>query len=248
MIRSEDRLAERWASGSGVRIRYLDNSPGEPLGLPLLFVPGLSDFADDYLEVLEFFRPRRVLLVEVRGRGGSEAPSSGYSVGDHVRDLRAVLDQEQIARFHLMTFSRGTSWALALAFEDPDRIETLAIGDYKPIEKHLTGDFVESLMQTRFRGKPMADRLARHVLDHLAADSVERELWDRLKELTCPLLLAQAGSGEGIVTAEVVERYRSVRPDIEVVVVPEAPHDLFRPDRLFYPRAVADFIARRSSR
>jgi len=28
------------------------------------------------------------------------------------------------------------------------------------------------------------------------------------------------------------------------VVVPDAPHDLFRPDRSFYPKAVAAFLDR----
>jgi pimeloyl-ACP methyl ester carboxylesterase len=92
----------------------------------------------------------------------------------------------------------------------------------------------------------MTERLPRHVLEGLAADSKGRELWDRLAELPGPLLVAQPGSGTGLVTDDIVARYRGVRPDVEVVVVPDAPHDIFRPDRLFYPRAVADFIARRS--
>jgi hypothetical protein len=47
------------------------------------------------------------------------------------------------------------------------------------------------------------------------------------------------------VSDEVVAQYRSVRPDVDVVVVPDASHDIFRPDRLFYPKAVAEFIASR---
>ena len=70
-------MVERCTSGSGARIRYLDNSPAEPVGLPVLFVPGLSDFADEYVGMLGFFHPRRVLVVEVRGRGRSEAPPDG---------------------------------------------------------------------------------------------------------------------------------------------------------------------------
>lgn len=239
------RLGERWTERSGVRIRYLDNAPAAPTGLPVLFVPGLSDFADEYAEVLEFFAPRRVLVVEVRGRGQSEAPPSGYAVSDHVRDLQAVLEEEGIGDFHLMTFSRGTSWALELALTDPARVASLSIGDYKAFELRLTREFVDSQMQSRFRGRPMTERLSRHVLDGLAAASKGRELWDRLRELPCPLLVAQPGSGQGLVNDDVVGMYRTVRPDVEVVVVPDAPHDIFRPDRLFYPRAVADFIARR---
>lgn len=238
-------VAERWTTRSGIRIRYLDNEPASPQGLPLLFVPGLSDFADEYLETLEFFRPRRALVVEVRGRGRSEAPPSGYSVGHHVSDLDAVLDEEGIERFHLMTFSRGTSWSLELALRDPERIASLSIGDYRAWELRLPEGFAERQMQSRFRGKPMTERIRRHVVEGLAAESVHRELWARLPELTCPLLVAQPLGDGGIVTDDVVRLYRAHRPDVEVVGVPDAPHDLFRPDRLFYPRAVADFIARR---
>jgi len=42
-----------------------------------------------------------------------------------------------------------------------------------------------------------------------------------------------------------VARYRSARPDIEIVVIPGASHDVFRPDRTAYPAAVAEWIARR---
>ena len=235
---------ERWTLRSGPRIRYLDNAPDAPLGLPILFSPGLSDFADEYVDLLDFFAPRRILVVEVRGRGGSEAPPSGYSVADHVGDLEAVLDEEDIGRFHLMTFSRGTSWGLELALDQPARIASMSIGDYRAAEIALTPEFVEGQLASRFRGKPMTERLPSHVLRRLADESRARELWDDLASLPCPLLVARPG-GPGILDDDAVERYRAVRPDVEVVTVPDAPHDLFRVDRLFYPRAVADFIARR---
>ena len=50
---------ERFTVRSGVRIRYLDNSPEHPSGLPILLSPGFTDFADEYIDVLQFFGPRR---------------------------------------------------------------------------------------------------------------------------------------------------------------------------------------------
>lgn len=238
-------IVERWTARSGPRIRYLDNAPADEVGLPILFSPGLTDFADEYVEMLDFFAPRRVLVVEVRGRGRSEAPASGYAVGDHVSDLEAVLAEEAIERFHLVTFSRGTSWGLQLAIGAPQRVASLSIGDYRAAEVALPGDFADTQLRTRFRGRPLTERIPRHVLEQLAAQSRHRELWDDLASLPCPLLVAQPGGDGGILTDELVARYREVRPDAEVVVVPDAPHDLFRPDRLYYPRAVADFLARR---
>lgn len=238
--------AERFTSRSGVKIRYLDNE-GTGAGLPILFSPGLTDFADEYQEVLDFFLPRRVLVVEVRGRGGSEAPASGYSVAHHKSDLEAVLDEEGIDRFHLMTFSRGTSWGLELAYAQPDRVASIAIGDYLAFELKLPETFVESQMAATFRGKPMAERVQPHVLEQLVADSKGRELWDELAKLTQPLLVAKPGSGKGALVGDAaVEKYRAARPDVEIVEIPDAPHDIFRPDRLYWPRAVVDHITRRT--
>ena len=194
--------------------------------------------------MLEFFAPRRVVVVEVRGRGQSEAPPTGYSVADHVGDLEAVLAEAGIDRFHLMTFSRGTSWGLQLAIDDPARVASLAIGDYRAEEIALTPEMIDMQLGTRFRGRPLGERIPLHVLTELGRESRARGLWDDLATLPCPLLVARPG-GSGIIDDAVIERYRAVRPDVEVVTVPDAPHDLFRVDRLFYPRAVADFLARR---
>src|SRR5258708_22786202 len=144
-------IAERWTVRSGPRIRYLDNTPVEPVGLPILFSPGLSDVADEYVEMLEFFAPRRVLVVEVRGRGQSEAPPSGYTVKDHAADLEAALGENGIGRFHLMTFSRGTSWGLQLAIDNPQRVASISIGDYRAAEVALPDNFADVQLRTSFR-------------------------------------------------------------------------------------------------
>jgi non-heme chloroperoxidase len=235
----------RWTTRSGIRVRYLDNAPEQPLGLPVLFSPGLTDFADDYIPMLEYLAPRRVLVVEVRGRGSSEAPPSGYAVADHARDLEAVVAEEGLERFHLMTFSRGTSWALELAFADPSRVASLSIGDYLAIEMELGPEFTDDQMLSRWRGLPVSERVQRHVMAGLQAQSKGRDLWDAVGRLPIPLLLARGADG-GIVDDAAVARYRAIRPDVEIVVIPGATHDVFRPDRTAYPAAVAEWIARQS--
>jgi non-heme chloroperoxidase len=236
---------ERWTTRSGPRIRYLDSGPAHDheRQLPLLFVPGLTDTAEEYHDLLDELHPRRTLVVEVRGRGESEAPADGYTASDHADDLQAVLDEEGIDRYHLMTFSRGTTWALDLALRDPARVASLAIGDYQAGEVGLGPGFVDSYAAGRFRGRPMDDRISRHVLRRIAEASTDRPLYDELARLDGPLLVARPDGDEGILRDEDVERYRRARPDVEVVVVPGPTHDLFRVDRRAYPRAVADRLA-----
>jgi pimeloyl-ACP methyl ester carboxylesterase len=236
-----------WTRRSGALIHYLDNAPARPTGLPVLFSPGFTDFASEYESVLECFLPRRAVVVEVRGRGRSEAPSAGYLAADHEHDLRAVLDETGIDRFHLMTFSRGTTWGLGLAFSMPDRVATISIGDYRAREHALDPSIADHVMTTRFRGRPMAERIPRHVVAGLFGSSVHRDLFDDLAALGAPVLVATGTEADCMLKPEALDEYRRRVPGVEFFTVPGAGHDLFRPDRLAYATAVADFAARHES-
>lgn len=235
---------ERFTTRSGVRIRYLDNAPAEPAGLPILLSPGFTDFADEYVETLEFMLPRRVLVVEVRGRGGSESPTTGYTAAEHADDLRAVLDEEGVDRFHLMTFSRGTTWGLDLVLAAPERCASVSIGDYWAREKGFAGDdaIVAQVLASRFRGKQMSERVAPHVVRELFAASTDRDLFDPLAATGIPVLVATGTEPGCILTPATVQEWRDRVPGVEIVTIPGASHDLFRPDRHAYPRECVNFL------
>lgn len=241
---------ERFTSRSGVRIRYLDNASAEPAGLPILFSPGFTDFADEYLETLERMLPRRLLVVEVRGRGGSESPPTGYTAAEHADDLRAVLDDEGIDRFHLMTFSRGTTWGLDLVLAAPDRCASVSIGDYWAREKGFAGDdaIVAQVLASRFRGRQMSERIAPHVVRELFGSSTDRDLFGPLAATGIPVLVATGTEAGCILDLAAVDEWRDRVPGVEIVTIAGASHDLFRPDRHAFPRAVARFVASIESR
>lgn len=232
----------RFTESTGVKIRFLDNEAGGP-ALPILFAPGITDFAEDYLHMFDLVADRRLLIVEMRGRGGSEAPDHGYSAEDQAGDLAAVVAATGIARFHLMTFSRGTTPAILLASRDPGRIATLSIGDYRPVEIRLPDDFVDQQWATRWRGVPIPERVQRKVLEGIQADSTDRSFWAEVAALGVPVLVARGELG-GLVGDDAAQAYRRQVPGVEVVTVPGAGHDLFRPHRHRYLQAVLDFIAR----
>ena len=239
-------VVERYVDNDGIRIRYLDNRP-EAAGdlLPVVFVPGLTDSAEDYLEMFELFGGRRLLVIEMRGRGGSDSPEKGYAAADHAGDVESVVAAERLRRFHVMTFSRGTTGALDLALADRSRPATVAVGDYRLAEVALPAVFVDQMWNSRWRGRPVSERVGRHVLEGIQAEGRDRPLWDDVAALGLPVLVARGSEG-GIVNDQVVATYRERIPGVEIVTLPGSGHDLFRPDRLAYPRAVLDFIERRS--
>lgn len=236
---------EQFVVNGGTRIRYLDSGVGGDSRLPLIFSPGITDFADDYLPMFDLITDRRLLVVEMRGRGGSDAPQADYSARAQAGDLAAVVDDSGLTRFHLMTFSRGTTPAIELAMSDPGRVVTLSIGDYRAAEIGLPASFVEQQWSSRWRGVPIPDRVQRHVLEGIQAASVDRPLWDEVADLDVPVLVARGDCG-GLVDDRTCEAYRRLIPGVEIVTIPGSGHDLFRPDRLAYPRAVLDFIATRA--
>ena len=236
---------ESFADNAGIRIRYLHSEPQRPSGLPVVFVPGMVDSADEYLEAFECFGDRRLLIVELRGRGGSDAPHSGYSVEAQASDIEAVLDASGVSRFHLMTFSRGTTPALVLAFGSPDRVASISIGDYVPGEVGLPDDFAERMSALTWRGKSNSTRVPRHVFEGVQVDSRHRELWGELADLAVPVLVA-TGTDEGLfVDEECADRYRRLVPGVEVHRIEGSGHDLFRPSRTAYPNLLLDFLRRR---
>jgi pimeloyl-ACP methyl ester carboxylesterase len=238
-------VVERFVHNDGVRIRYFDSGPDSSAALlPVVFVPGITDSGDDYLEMFEVFGDRRLFVIELRGRGGSDSPAKGYAAVDQVSDLESVIAAERLARFHIMTFSRGTTAALDLALSDRSRPVTLSIGDYRLAEIALPTAFVDQMWNSRWRGRPVADRVSRHVLDGIQSESQDRLLWDDVGSLGVPVLMARGGAG-GLVTDEIAEIYQQSITDVEITVIPGSGHDLFWPDRFAYPRAVLDFISRR---
>jgi pimeloyl-ACP methyl ester carboxylesterase len=97
----------------------------------------------------------RVLAMDLRGRGGSDKPASGYSVEQHCRDIVSVLDDLKITRPVIMGHSLGAFIGIAFAAMYPDRIDRLVLFDGG-------GDLSEEQMQKVFAGiKPALDRLGK---------------------------------------------------------------------------------------
>jgi non-heme chloroperoxidase len=245
----------RFTQNGSVRIHYIDSASGGPADdgdagddrPPVVFVPGLTDLAEDYLAVLGEFG-RRTIVIDLRGRGPSESPGTGYAFDHHVCDVEAVVADAGVGRFHLATFSRGTAYGLGFAFAHPDQVLTVSIGDYHAREIGIPGEWPDAFVQGRWRGQAVLKRISEVALHGVARESVERPFWDELAALGRPVLVMRSGRvGRGaheFVDAAALARYREAVPDVEIHTFDDSGHDLFRPDPTRYPRLVVDFIAR----
>jgi pimeloyl-ACP methyl ester carboxylesterase len=234
---------DRFAANRAIRLHYLDTGPvGEDGRAPIVFVPGLTCVADDYIRALPAFG-RRVVVIDLRGRGRSDTPDRGYARDDHVGDIETVLADAGIDRFHLMTFSRGTAYALPFALRNPDRVRSLSIGDYIAGEIGVAREWAPQFVHGRWRGTPVLSRIREVALTGIARDSVDRRYYDELRALGKPLLVVRSGRvnvhGHTFIDEAAQHQYRKTGPDVEIVTFEDSPHDVFRPDATRYPALVA---------
>ncbi|MET0899058.1 MAG: alpha/beta fold hydrolase [Mycobacterium sp.] len=234
-------IASRFTPSGDARLHYLDSGDDDRKP-PIVFVPGMTDIADDYEEVAPLFG-RRLVVVELRGHGQSSAPSDGYDLAALSGDVDAVVDAVADGPVHLVTFSRGTSYAVKWAIDHPGRVLSIAIGDYLPEERIVERAAAQSLLDGRWRGSPVRERVDTRAALQTFAAAQERSFWEPLSQLQLPLLAVRSLSS-GLVSEADWQRYARLFPTAELVEFDDSPHDIFRPDRGRYPRLVRRHVDR----
>ncbi|AGB25257.1 putative hydrolase or acyltransferase of alpha/beta superfamily [Mycobacterium sp. JS623] len=231
----------RFTTNGDTRIHYLD-SGGEDQGAPIVFVPGMTDVAEDYMEILPLLG-RRTVVVELRGHGRSDAPQSGYDLATLSADVGAVVDAVSHGPVHVMTFSRGTTYAIAWAVENPHRVASLAIGDYVPAEIVLPDEHVQRLLDGRWRGSPVRERLNYDAAVKTFRAAQGASYWEALSALQFPLLVVRSPNSP-LVDDAAWARYHRLFPSAELHEFHDSPHDIFRPDRGRFPKLVRELTDR----
>lgn len=84
--------------------------------------------------------PRHHLIaMDLRGRGTSDRPDTGYFIDNHVEDVRNLLDDLGVESINLMGHSFGTAVSMAFAAKYPKRTQKLILidGGGEPSEEHI---------------------------------------------------------------------------------------------------------------
>jgi pimeloyl-ACP methyl ester carboxylesterase len=118
----------QFATVNGIRLHYLDY-PGEHPTLVLM--PGLTANARSFNGLIRAgLSPRfRVLALDLRGRGLSEKPASGYRMVDHANDVLGLLDTLGLKQVVLGGHSFGGLLSFYMASRYPEYISKLIILD-----------------------------------------------------------------------------------------------------------------------
>ena len=118
----------RCVDAGGVRLHYRESGTGPTT---LVLVPGLTANAHSFDGLLAagLAADVHVLAFDMRGRGLSDKPGSGYTIEDHARDLVAAFDALGLERVALGGHSFGGLLTYYFAATRPDHVTVAVVLD-----------------------------------------------------------------------------------------------------------------------
>lgn len=264
----------RWDDGfvttpDGVRIHYLEAAPGpEARSEPsLLFVPGWTMVAEIWQPQIEHFSERhRVVAMDPRGQGRSDHPEVGYYPEARGRDVKAVVQELELAPVVPVCWSMAVSECVAMVEEFGTRgLEALVLvdglpgGEYDPQWTPRMLSWTGQLLRNREEGTaafvrsmyltPQDAAYLQQVTEWSLATSdaamaalmvggMTTDHRDALDEIDVPVLLA-------VTRSPFLPRYEEMRdriPDVRFEVF-EAGHALFVDDSEGFNAVLEEFLA-----
>jgi len=116
-----------YTTPDGVRLNYEESGEGAP---PLIMIHGLcSNLKHWDPQARKFGRSHKILRVDLRGHGASDAPKSGYSIRQMADDVAALARSRRIRNAVVMGHSMGGAVALEFARRNPDVAKALVMLD-----------------------------------------------------------------------------------------------------------------------
>jgi pimeloyl-ACP methyl ester carboxylesterase len=177
-----DGVSHRWIDARGIRFHYAEAGSGDEV---VLCLHGWPQHWYEWRHLMPALADRyRVIALDLRGYGWSDAPPGGYEKENMADDVLAVLDALGIERVKLVGHDWGAWIGFLLALKAPQRFERyLALNILPPwttmrqMAPHLWRFWYQWLILSPGIGLRLHTS-GRFVPKVLAGASVRREVWD----------------------------------------------------------------------
>jgi pimeloyl-ACP methyl ester carboxylesterase len=138
-------------------------------GDPLVLVHGYTgDTTDWQHQIQEFMRTHRVLALDHRGHGRSQAPRdrASYTIDRFAADVEAIVADAGFARYHLVGHSMGGAVAQEIALQSPERVASLTLEDTSYEFRMASNPALARMFESRLR---LAESRGMHAVADLPA-------------------------------------------------------------------------------
>jgi len=250
------------------RCRLYYEVSGDPSLPALVLVRGLARSSRYWGALLPHLAQFRIVLVDNRGVGRSDATLPPYSSRQLADDIAAVMDAAAIDRAHVFGMSLGGMIVQQLALAHGSRVDRLVIGCSTPGGKRAHKASIRSLIQLRdsrdvdrqvailvseptARAHPEIREHWRQIADDeparwrgvigQVAAGLRHDVFDRLDEITHPTLVI-TGDDDVIIPPANSRLLAERIPNATLVVLPGARHDFTTDRPAESARAITAFL------
>jgi pimeloyl-ACP methyl ester carboxylesterase len=234
-------LSEYNIVNGSVTLHVLANGPAALRRLAVCVVPGLSETADDWRDLLEFLEPLQAAAVTLRGRGRSSSPEAGYSLAHHASDVAAFVDQTQAESVVLVAFSRSVGYALEYATSSPKKLAALVLLDYPPKHSALPDTWAEAFAESTWRSRKASSVVSLPALQAIAREAEPKDFTPYLSSLRVPTLVVRGGKAGAALSADGAAEYATHLPRCKLAVLSQSTHALWEPSANDLNREIASF-------
>jgi pimeloyl-ACP methyl ester carboxylesterase len=110
---------------NGITLAYVEMGDSE--GKPTLLIHGYTDNSRSWSLIAPYLKKRRLLAIDLRGDGKSDAPDCCYAYTDLANDASLFLDAMGIAKADVIGHSLGSLTAQLLAAQHPEKVGKLVL-------------------------------------------------------------------------------------------------------------------------
>lgn len=235
---------------TGVKLQYVEQ--GDPSGVPVLLLHGLSDSWHSFELVFEHLPESiRVFALTQRGHGDSSRPEAGYRFHDFAADVAAFMDALHLEAAVVVGHSMGSSIAQRFAIDHPERTQGLVlVGSFAslanspvaqelwdevvsemedPVDPGFVREFQESTLAQPVPGAFFETivqeslKLPAHVWKAVVADTLQDDFSGELDKIKAPNLLVW-GDQDGMVPRSDQEAQTAAIAGSRLVVYEGAGH------------------------
>jgi hypothetical protein len=174
-------------AGKGEQIIEYYSNEVKSKKTPVIISMGNWEPAFRGLQLLNTINDRLCFVLSYRGRGRSFVPQIGWDWKDHVKDLELVFESEKLGNAVFIAFSKGVSYTLGFLEKKSEIAEGLIIIDYPAIHTVAEKGYAEFWHQMYYNGFYLKDHINRAALEGIEKESTEKEFYDTIKLLKCPI-------------------------------------------------------------
>ena len=158
---------------NGTRIHVTQRGSGE---LALVFLHYYGGSSRTWDKVAQALPDRyRIVAIDHRGWGDSDAPANGYRIADLANDAAGVIDALGLKRYVLVGHSMGGKVAQLMASRRPKGLEGLVLVAPSPPTPMLLSEAQRATLSSAYQSRESVEFVIDHVLTARPLDAACRE-------------------------------------------------------------------------